>query len=184
MVALKDRDLGVLVLDSNEYSRQFLVSLLKTIGIARVVDMATGEEAMAWIEANGRPDVLLVDSALKPMSGAGFTRYLRMVVGGREAYTPVILVAARADRDSLSQARNAGVNEFMAKPVSASGLSARLFAVLDAPRSFVRTADYFGPDRRRRQVDFSGPNRRIQQPAKAKSDEEGGKEDESETLSP
>jgi CheY-like chemotaxis protein len=175
MVALKDRDLGVLVLDSNEYSRQFLVSILKTIGIARVIDMATAEEALAWINVHGRPDVLVVDSALKPMTGAGFTRYLRTVVGGRDAYTPVILVAARADRESLSQARNAGVNEFMAKPISASGLSARLFAVLDAPRSFVRTADYFGPDRRRRQVDFSGPDRRIHPPAKAKVEDMGEK---------
>jgi CheY-like chemotaxis protein len=164
MVALKDRDLEVLVLDSNEYSRQFLVSILKTIGIERVVDVGTAEEALTEIETKGRPDVLIVDSALKPMTGAGFTRYLRMVVGGRAAYTPVILVAARADRESLAQARNAGVNEFMAKPVSASGLSARLFAVLDAPRSFVRTGDYFGPDRRRRQVDFSGPDRRRRDP--------------------
>ncbi|MCF8480047.1 MAG: response regulator [Rhodospirillum sp.] len=175
MVALKDRDLGVLVLDSNEYSRQFLVSILKTIGIARVVDLASAEEALAWINVNGRPDVLVVDSGLKPMTGAGFTRYLRTVVGGREAYTPVILVAARADRDSLTQARNAGVNEFMAKPVSASGLSARLFAVLDAPRSFVRTAGYFGPDRRRRQVDFSGPNRRCQ-PEKLATTDQGGED--------
>lgn len=160
MMSLQDRDLCVVVLDSNEQSRPFLVSLLMSLGVRRIEAFSDPEDALAWMEEQGRPDVLIVDRDLVPIDGVALVRYLRTVVETRTRYVPVILIGARAGREDLLLARNAGVNEVLAKPVSAAGLSARLVAVLDAPRPFIRTGDYFGPDRRRRQVPFSGPNRR------------------------
>jgi DNA-binding response OmpR family regulator len=60
------------------------------------------------------------------------------------------------------EARDAGVTEFVAKPLSARTLLNRLNAVIYQPRAFVRTQTYFGPDRRRR-VDpmHQGPWRRL-----------------------
>ncbi|WP_041796122.1 response regulator [Pararhodospirillum photometricum] len=160
MAGRKDHPLVLAVLDTNEQSRQFMVALLEGLEMGEVVALATPEACLEWLAAGHRPDVLLIDMALVPMSGVAFTRYLRHVVGGRAAYLPVILTGQRADRDALAEARNAGVNEFIAKPISAAGLAARLHAVLEAPRPMVRTGDYFGPDRRRRQVSFSGGDRR------------------------
>lgn len=148
------------VVDSNTQSRQFLVSLLESVGQDRVWSCAKPEEALAWMEAEGPPDALIVDRALAPMDGIAFARYLRTVVEGRVRYVPVILIVSRINREDLLLARNAGVNEVLAKPVSAAGLSSRLAAVLEAPRPFIRTPDYFGPDRRRRQVPFTGADRR------------------------
>ncbi len=177
MIPLKDRNVRVVVLDSNDHSRQFIVSLLQTIGLTDVDAFATAEESIASLETGGggavaeegvvakaKGQVLIVENARGGMDGPAFVRYLRQVVGGRLAYLPVIMIAARADRETVNRARNAGVNEFMAKPVSAGGLAARLQAVLDAPRPFVRTGDYFGPDRRRRQITFTGPDRRSKAP--------------------
>ena len=51
--------------------------------------------------------------------------------------------------------------EFLAKPVSAKVLHRRISAIIEAPRNFIRTDAYFGPDRRRRHnPNFDGPKRR------------------------
>jgi DNA-binding response OmpR family regulator len=64
------------------------------------------------------------------------------------------------------QARDAGVTEFMAKPVSVKALCARINAIIDSPRPFIRASGYFGPDRRRRALPFNGPDRRGEDPAR------------------
>jgi hypothetical protein len=58
-------------------------------------------------------------------------------------------------------ARDAGVTEILAKPITAQNLMLRIAEVVDKPRAFVRCETYFGPDRRRRNVaDYAGPWRR------------------------
>ena len=52
----------------------------------------------------------------------------------------------------MEAAREAGVTEFLAKPISVKALSERLTLMIDNPSRFVRTATYFGPDRRRKDV--------------------------------
>jgi hypothetical protein len=46
-------------------------------------------------------------------------------------------------------ARDAGITEFLAKPISAKSLYDRILNVVLKPRPFVKTKTYFGPDRRR-----------------------------------
>ena len=59
---------------------------------------------------------------------------------------------------------------FLTKPHAKSVLE-RIHAVIYRPRPFVRTADYFGPDRRRKQdPSFNGPWRRATDPGVAPSE--------------
>jgi hypothetical protein len=59
------------------------------------------------------------------------------------------------------EARDAGVTEFLAKPVAAKSLYERILSVVLAPRPFIKTRDYFGPDRRRTtNTKYIGPERR------------------------
>jgi two-component system chemotaxis response regulator CheY len=61
----------------------------------------------------------------------------------------------------IAEARDAGVNEFVAKPITARSVLDRLQLIIDHPRPFVRTDDFFGPDRRRRNDPaYDGPLRR------------------------
>ncbi len=53
------------------------------------------------------------------------------------------------------------VTEFLAKPFTVDVLMSRLESVIEEPRPFVRTENYFGPDRRRKQdANYTGPERR------------------------
>ncbi len=56
----------------------------------------------------------------------------------------------------MQEARDAGVTEFLVKPFTAHDLARRIAHVINKPRDFIETQDFFGPDRRRRQADESG----------------------------
>ena len=61
----------------------------------------------------------------------------------------------------MLEARDAGVTEFLVKPVSAKALVDRLRTVIERQRMFVRAESYTGPDRRRRTTaGYKGPLRR------------------------
>ena len=68
-------------------------------------------------------------------------------------------------------ARDAGVTEICAKPVTAKQMWEKIVAVVNNPRPFVKTAGYFGPDRRRRMEDYAGPERRAQTSEKPSEDD-------------
>ena len=72
----------------------------------------------------------------------------------------MIMLTGHADKDHVMAARDAGVHEFLAKPVSPRNVYGRLLSVLNSNRPFVRNDDYFGPDRRRREVLFEGQSKR------------------------
>jgi DNA-binding NtrC family response regulator len=74
---------------------------------------------------------------------------------------PVIMITGHSTLQRVAEARDAGVNEFLAKPLTARGVIERISQVVENPRSYVRTGTYFGPDRRRRaDPNFTGPWRR------------------------
>ena len=53
------------------------------------------------------------------------------------------------------------MTEFLAKPVSAHTIYSRICALVENHRSFIRIADFFGPDRRRHQAEkYAGDDRR------------------------
>jgi two-component system chemotaxis response regulator CheY len=63
----------------------------------------------------------------------------------------------------VHEARDAGVNEFLAKPLSARAVLERLHRAIGQSQAFVRREGYVGPDRRRRrhaEGQFLGPPKR------------------------
>jgi two-component system, chemotaxis family, chemotaxis protein CheY len=71
------------------------------------------------------------------------------------------MITGHSTMRRVGEARDVGVTEFLSKPVTARGVIERITRVVDHPRSFVRTSQYFGPDRRRRQEPaWPGPFRR------------------------
>jgi DNA-binding response OmpR family regulator len=57
-------------------------------------------------------------------------------------------------------ARDAGVDEYLIKPLTTAALCAKLEAVLSRRRAFIESEAYVGPDRRRRTAPFQGADRR------------------------
>ena len=54
-----------------------------------------------------------------------------------------------SNRSRVETARDNGMTEFLVKPYTARDLYNRIARLIDQPRRFVKTKDFFGPDRRR-----------------------------------
>ena len=152
--------LRVLVVEDNQHMRSLLRSLLNSIGIREIHEAANGTAALEILREK-TCDLVLSDLAMKPMDGIDFTRDVRQSPRSANPFLPVIMVTGHTERNKVEAARDAGVTEFIAKPVTAQSLFARIGEILERPRAFVRCETYFGPDRRRKaQEDYTGPWRR------------------------
>src|SRR5690606_14043240 len=94
------------------------------------------------------PDIVIADWMMKPMDGISFARMVRNDPRSPNAYVPIILMTGFSERRRVLQARDAGVTEFLVKPFNARDLYKRIAQVIERPRQFVRSEDFFGPDRR------------------------------------
>lgn len=152
--------LSVMIVDDSRSMRTLLANILSSLGVREVTEM--GDPAGALQEMrHAMPDILLVDWRMDLIDGIEFTRLVRTGADSPNPYIPIIMVTGHTERNNVVAAREAGVTEFVAKPVSVKALAARLSAVVDKPRPFVKSKGYFGPDRRRRfNPDYDGPRRR------------------------
>jgi len=148
-----------LVVDDNAFSRQLIRSIIAQFGARNVHEANSGESAKDEVKSF-KPDIIIVDWVMSPMDGMEFVSWLRESPDSPEPFTPVIMVTAYSHMRNIMQARDAGINEFLAKPISAKSLIMRVQAVIEKPRQYVRADDYFGPDRRRRALPHRGTDRR------------------------
>jgi two-component system chemotaxis response regulator CheY len=152
--------LKALVVEDNQHMRILLKSLLNALGIAAVYEATDGEGAFALLR-DKQPDLILSDLSMKPMDGIAFAREVRMSKASPNPYIPIIMVTGHTERHRIEAARDAGVTEVLAKPITAGSLFQRIGEIVNRPRAFVKCTDYFGPDRRRLATDsFAGPFRR------------------------
>jgi CheY-like chemotaxis protein len=153
--------LRVLLIDDNWHMRSIALTLLESFGVHHIRDVAAGAEGIE-VAQSWAPDLALVDFKMEPMNGVQFTRIIRNGPDSRNPYLPIIMMTGHTAVARVLEARDAGVTEFIAKPLSAKTLLNRMNAVLYQPRPFVRTPTYFGPDRRRRaDPAHRGPWRRF-----------------------
>ncbi len=141
--------LQVLTVEDNAHMRAIVGALLQGLGLKDVRHARDGEQALE-ILGEHPVDIALVDFQMAPMDGVSFTRLIRTGEASPNIYLPIIMMTGHSQRSRVCEARDAGVTEFVAKPLTARALALRIGAVIHRPRPFVRTASYFGPDRRRR----------------------------------
>ena len=89
---------------------------------------------------------------MEPVDGLQFVRMVRNERRSPAPYVPIIMVTGFTDKQRVEEARDAGVSEFLAKPVTIEALNARIETIINRPRPFIRTGEFFGPDRRRREI--------------------------------
>jgi CheY-like chemotaxis protein len=153
--------LKILVVDDNVHMRRLVGAILQAFGVNDTYEADGGERAWTVLrEVN--PDVVVLDWMMEGMSGLELARMIRTDPHAPNPFVPLIMLTGYTSIDHVRQARDAGVNEFIAKPVAAKTMMARLVSVIEHPRPFVRTDAYFGPCRRRRtDEEYKGPERRA-----------------------
>lgn len=159
---MTDIDFGhlrALVIDDDRLARGLVVQILEEIGVVDVEVASDGEAAFRELRSFV-PDFILSDLVMEPMDGISFARRLRTHPDSPNPYAPIILLTAHADRTTVLEARDAGVNAFVTKPVSISELRRKITLALKDPRQFIKSEDYVGPDRRHRDLPLAGRRER------------------------
>lgn len=144
-------DLRVLVVDDNDHMRRLLRGILESLGIKQVHDVENGMIALNDSRVN-LPDIIITDMMMTPIDGLEFSRMLRDDPTHPATDVPVVMITGYAEKQLVEEARDAGVTEFLAKPVTVDGVAARLRSVVENPRDFIRSNSFVGHDRRRRQL--------------------------------
>lgn len=160
-------DLGkisFLVVDDNDHMRLLVRQILHGLGCGRLREAKDGKSALEQIDMVA-PDILVADWVMEPMDGLELTRTIRRSKSSPNPYMPIIIMSGYADLQRVTAARDAGASEFLVKPMSARSLFIRIQTVILHPRPFIKTATYFGPDRRRHSASvWTGDERRRNSP--------------------
>ena len=154
--------LKVLVVDDNVHMRKLVLTILQAFGVVQIYEADSG--ARAWnILRESNPDIAVLDWVMDGMSGLELVQMIRTNPQSPNPFMPVIMLSGHTSAEYVLQARDTGVNEFIAKPVSVKTMMSRLVSVIENPRPYVRTSVYFGPCRRRRgPEEYRGPERRAE----------------------
>ena len=141
------RDLVILVADPNAYARRVTNGILRGFGANKVLEV---EHAMSLFQvlSGQKIDILLCDTRLPPHGGLMLTRTIRRNSNNENRTIPILLMSSDTGESTIKNARDAGANIVVAKPMSPKSLYDRLAWIAFNPRPFIDTATYFGPDRR------------------------------------
>ena len=145
--AINLRDLVILIADPSPYLGMLTQSMLRGFGATKVLDVRSSLGVMRTLTGQ-KVDILLCDARLPPHGGLNLTRAIRRNTSNENRTLPILVMCSDADVSTVKQARDAGANMVIAKPMSPSSLYDRLTWIAFNPRKFVDTATYFGPDRR------------------------------------
>jgi two-component system, chemotaxis family, chemotaxis protein CheY len=153
-------NLKVLIVEDNQHMRSLLRSLLNSVGIREIIEANNGVTALNALREK-KCDLVLSDLAMKPMDGIVFSQTVRTGERSPNPFVPIIMITGHTEKHQVEAARDAGVTEFLVKPITAHSLFSRIAEIMERPRAFVRCEAYFGPDRRRKTIDsYAGPWRR------------------------
>jgi two-component system, chemotaxis family, chemotaxis protein CheY len=160
MVRIDFSRLRFLVIDDNAHMRRILRTLLHGFGTREVYEAEDGAGALEAF-THYMPDIVLVDWVMPVFDGLELTQMIRQPGANANPYVPIIMLSAHSEKKRIVTARDAGVTEFLLKPISAKALYERILNAVANPRPFIRTSSYFGPDRRRSvNSNYVGPERR------------------------
>lgn len=161
------RNFRILVVEDYVFMADLISTMLREFGVGNIVQTINSNEAkeVLLIFNSDRGSTMPIDLVLTDwlMPGGDGIDLLRWMRGHRMngiKFLPAILCSAYTSEDIVVAARDNGANEALVKPVSAEKLARRILHVIDNPRPFVKTVNFFGPDRRRKIVEIVGEDRR------------------------
>jgi len=113
----------ILVIEDDQRIRELVCKHLADEGHA-VKSEATGLDGLRSVTAEA-PEVLILDLGLPDLDGLDLIKMIRSV-----AETPVLVLTAREDEQTVLNAFDGGADDYVVKPVSGPQLSARVAALL------------------------------------------------------
>lgn len=170
-------NLTVLLVEDNAFMMGLVDRVLRHLGLERIHRARDGEEAIRFLRAiKNRPeragtsgvDMIISDLVMSPINGLLLLQWVRTSKDSPNRFMPFVMLSGAADKEYVEASRHLGASEFLAKPFSVTTVYDHLRELIERPRPFILSKDYFGPDRRRQalappagMVDRRDPSRRV-----------------------
>lgn len=158
-MAYEFNKLNVLLVEDDLAMRALIRDILDAFEVGHVRVAPDGTHAFHILK-NFSADIVILDWEMKSMNRIAFLRKVRNAVDSPNLFVPAIMLTAHTDLSRVVTSRDAGITEFLAKPFTPVKLYSRIVSVVEDQRAFVRSENFFGPDRRRVSRPFPGMDRR------------------------
>ena len=159
------------MVEAGIYLRSLLIQSLKALGIGNVRAADHGGEAIDLLRMMKKDpmragimniDVVISNWQMSPVDGLMLLRWVRRHKDSPDHFIPFIMITGHAEPSNVAEARDLGMTEMIGKPFSVNSVTERVLQLIDRPRQFLHTSEYFGPDRRRRHDErYKGNERRV-----------------------
>jgi len=134
--SITQKGLDVLVVDDSKGVRDNLVEMMRSFGLK--CDFAvSGEEAVELIKGGGHYDLCFVDWKMSGIDGIEAARCIKRCGGEKLA---VVMISSAEWEEIEDEAKSAGINKFLAKPLFPS-------VVADCVNSIFSAADKAAPEK-------------------------------------
>jgi two-component system chemotaxis response regulator CheY len=120
-------NLQVLIVDDQMSMRQLIRYALERIGFSKITDARSGEEALRVLQTT-KFDLVISDWNMEGMDGIDLLKQVRSDPLIKK--TPFIMVTGQNTKEQVMEAIEAGVNNYVVKPLSADGLKKKIEAVI------------------------------------------------------
>jgi two-component system chemotaxis response regulator CheY len=112
-----------LVIEDSGTIRLILTAYLKKLGFDVTVAV-NGRDGLDQLHNMAKADVVLVDWNMPEMDGITFVRAVR--AEGSYAELPLMMVTTNSEREKVSEALEAGANEYLMKPFTGDMIREKL----------------------------------------------------------
>jgi CheY-like chemotaxis protein len=147
MVRVDFKPLSFLVVDDSAHMRRLVRTLLHGFGAREIYEAENGAAGLEVFTRN-LPNIVILDCAMPIFDGIELTRMIRQSEDNPDRFVPIIMLTGNAERRRVLDARDAGVTDFLVKPISAKVLYERIVNIVANPRPPVMARTCTGPDRR------------------------------------
>jgi len=154
----------VLIVDDDMMVHGEIQSVLESIGITEFRSCMNTTEALKVL-SGFYANVIVLDIPMQGLAGLNFLKQVRAGHAPVDPGTPVVITSQTLDAELAQRACDAGIHNFVRKPIAVENFKKRLVAALLRPSLFVTSKSYFGPDRRtEREEPYTGQERRGVEP--------------------
>src|SRR3954470_2578609 len=101
--------LGILIVDGNQYSRKLTRTMLMNVGAKTIMEATDGVTALDLIR-NNNPDVAIIEWDLPFLSGLELVRIVRTRDLSPKPFLPIIMLTAVAQHSRVNEAVSLGVH--------------------------------------------------------------------------
>ncbi|CAO3434325.1 response regulator [Azospirillum doebereinerae] len=120
-------DLGVLLIEDDDFTRKLISRLLHDIKMRVVFEAADGVQALDILRKNGEDvDIAICDLEMPRMGGLDLLHALRTATGNPLADLPVVVLTSHREAEVVKRAIAYGISGYLVKPVSKADLVKRL----------------------------------------------------------